>query len=103
MILLEAKFVETKLAEQQALEALAESLQGARAPLVKVSSDRGAGPTHKAIRFHCRPFVELRSSLLLRHQITQAVSSSLLGLFWSVWSRCRMTKPLINFEEALER
>ena len=64
--------METKLAEQQALEAFAESLQGARAPLVKVSSDRGAAPTHKAIRFHCRPFVELRSSLLLRHQVTQA-------------------------------
>ncbi|CAJ1371688.1 unnamed protein product, partial [Effrenium voratum] len=67
-----ARFVEQKAQQQQLLKDLAEALQTARAPFQKVSSDRGDEPTHKAVRFHCRPFVEHRSSMLMKHQVTKA-------------------------------
>eukprot|EP00439_Symbiodinium_sp_Y106_P000053 s2240_g1.t1 len=70
-----AKFIETKKSQQDALQEFAEALKAARAPLQKVSSDRGDAPTHKAIRWHCRPFVEKRQSLLLRQQVTKVSPS----------------------------
>lgn len=64
-----ARFIESKSAQQQVLKDMMEVFQTSRAPLQKVSSDRGDGPTHKAIRSHCRPYLEQRGSLLLRHQL----------------------------------
>eukprot|EP00434_Breviolum_minutum_P006768 symbB.v1.2.005972.t1/scaffold344.1/size224651/14 len=66
-----ARFLETKATQQQALKDMMEVFQASRAPLQKVPSDRGDVPTHKAIRCLCRPFVEQRGSLLLRHQLTK--------------------------------
>eukprot|EP00933_Yihiella_yeosuensis_P080527 TRINITY_DN93972_c0_g1_i1.p1 TRINITY_DN93972_c0_g1~~TRINITY_DN93972_c0_g1_i1.p1 ORF type:complete len:1447 (+),score=386.18 TRINITY_DN93972_c0_g1_i1:577-4341(+) len=66
-----AKFVEKKAVQQQALKDFADALIAARAPLQKVVSDRGDDATLKAVRWHCRPFMEQRSSLLLRYQVAK--------------------------------
>jgi len=67
-----AKFVEKKKAEQGELAAFAEALKIARAPFEKVSADRGADVTLKGVRWYCRPFMEQRSSLLVRYQAVKA-------------------------------
>lgn len=72
-----AKFIEKKQAQQAALKEFEEAIKVVtRSPFIsnavqKVVSDRGPEPTHKSCRWHCRPFLEHRSSLLLRQQITK--------------------------------
>ncbi|CAE8694950.1 unnamed protein product [Polarella glacialis] len=75
-----AKFIEKKAAQQQALRDLVEALTSARAPLQKLASDRGNEATHKAVRWHCRPFMDQRGSLLLRQQITKILPSKAADL-----------------------
>lgn len=74
------KFFEKKTAQQQLLKDLSEALGTARAPLQKVASERGDVATHKAVRWHCRPFVEQRTSLLLRQQISKVSPSKVADL-----------------------
>lgn len=62
------RFVEKKQAQQEELKSFAEVLVTARAPLQKVVADRGPDVTHTSVRWHCRPFMEQRSSMLVRHQ-----------------------------------
>jgi adenylate kinase family enzyme/YHS domain-containing protein len=69
------KFVEKKKAEQESLKEFAQALKDARVPVQKVTADRGEEPTHKGVRWYCRPFMEQRASLLVRNQMVKASPS----------------------------
>jgi len=70
-----AKFIEKKQAQQVDLVGFAEAVTTARAPLQKVSADRGAAVAHKSIRWHCKPFMEQRASLLVKTQVRKLTPS----------------------------
>lgn len=70
-----AKFIEKKAGEEEALKEIASGLKAARATVLKLSADRGMDPTHKAVRWHCRGFLEHRASLFLRWQTAKASPS----------------------------
>jgi adenylate kinase family enzyme/YHS domain-containing protein len=69
------KFIEKKLAQQTELQGFVEAIVSVRAPLQKVSSDRGAVIAHKSIRWHCKPFMEERASLLAKQQARKLTPS----------------------------
>eukprot|EP00971_Amphidinium_carterae_P281195 5583049-Amphidinium_carterae.4 len=64
-----AKFVERKRQEQDSIKEFMELLAEARAELRKVPADRGEDAAQQAIRWHCRPYLEQRMSLLARQQV----------------------------------
>jgi adenylate kinase family enzyme/YHS domain-containing protein len=93
------KFVEKKMAQQVELEAFREALTLARAPLQKVSSDRGQAVAHKSVRWHCMPFMEQRTSLLVKHQakkLTPSKASDVLQRALAQPSYFGNSSPLLN-------
>eukprot|EP00928_Gymnodinium_smaydae_P021250 TRINITY_DN18276_c0_g3_i1.p1 TRINITY_DN18276_c0_g3~~TRINITY_DN18276_c0_g3_i1.p1 ORF type:complete len:2412 (-),score=485.57 TRINITY_DN18276_c0_g3_i1:104-7339(-) len=62
------EFVKRKLAEEGDLKEFVVALKAARAPVEKIIADRGNDPTHKAVRWHCRRYLEHRANLLLEAQ-----------------------------------
>jgi len=65
-------FKATKDKQEEALRELLATLKTARVPVVKISADRHINAVHKAITWHCRPFIEYRNSQLARHQSWKA-------------------------------
>eukprot|EP00746_Dinoflagellata_sp_MGD_P167078 gnl/MRDRNA2_/MRDRNA2_97418_c0_seq1.p1 gnl/MRDRNA2_/MRDRNA2_97418_c0~~gnl/MRDRNA2_/MRDRNA2_97418_c0_seq1.p1 ORF type:complete len:2329 (-),score=603.32 gnl/MRDRNA2_/MRDRNA2_97418_c0_seq1:172-7086(-) len=66
------EFQERKEKQEGVLAELFTVLTAARVPVVKVAADRHINAVHKAVTWHCRPFVEYRNSLIARHQAVKA-------------------------------
>jgi adenylate kinase family enzyme/YHS domain-containing protein len=66
------EFKERKEKQKTALSELFDALTTARVPVVKLQADRHINAVHKAITWHCRPFVEYRNSVIARHQAWKA-------------------------------
>eukprot|EP00403_Amphidinium_massartii_P040964 CAMPEP_0178443130 /NCGR_PEP_ID=MMETSP0689_2-20121128/38670_1 /TAXON_ID=160604 /ORGANISM="Amphidinium massartii, Strain CS-259" /LENGTH=1376 /DNA_ID=CAMNT_0020066995 /DNA_START=32 /DNA_END=4162 /DNA_ORIENTATION=- len=82
-----AKFVERKKQEQDLLKELVEAITEARAEVRKIPADRGEAPCHQAIRWHCRPFLEQRMSLLARQQVLKVRPSRATDLLQRTLAR----------------
>jgi len=78
-----AKFVEKKKTQQRELASFEEELLKARAPFEKVVVDRGPAVAHKSVRWHSRPFMEQRASLLVKHQARKLTPSKVADVLGS--------------------